>query len=119
MNDILLLKPGEIFLKGLNKRYFEEKLMNNLRRRLKHVGKFEVSCRQSTFYVEPRAEDADLDAALDAARQVFGFATVTRAAACEKTPEAIAALAIRHLRDDMQSARSFKVESKQIGRAHV
>ena len=113
MNDILLLKPGEIFLKGLNKRYFEEKLMNNLRRRLKHVGKFEVSCRQSTFYVEPRAEDADLDAALDAARQVFGFATVTRAAACEKTPEAIAALAIRHLRDDMQSARSFKVESKR------
>ena len=113
MNDILLLKPGEIFLKGLNKRYFEEKLMNNLRRRLRHVGKFEVSCRQSTFYVEPRAEDADLDAALAAARQVFGFATVTRAAACEKTPEAIAELAIRHLREDMQSVRSFKVESKR------
>ena len=113
MNDILLLKPGEIFLKGLNKRYFEEKLMNNLRRRLKHVGRFEVSCRQSTFYVEPRAEDADLDAALEAARQVFGFATVTRAAACEKTPEAIAALAISHLKEDMESVRSFKVETKR------
>ena len=113
MNDILLLKPGEIFLKGLNKRYFEEKLMNNLRRRLKHVGRFEVSCRQSTFYVEARSEDSDLDAALDAARQVFGFATVTRAAACEKTPEAIAALAISHLKDDMASARSFKVETKR------
>ena len=113
MNDILLLKPGEIFLKGLNKRYFEEKLMNNLRGRLRHVGMFVVSCRQSTFYVEPRAEDADLDAALAAARQVFGFATVTRAAACEKTPEAIAELAIRHLREDMQSVRSFKVESKR------
>ena len=113
MNDILLLKPGEIFLKGLNKRYFEEKLMNNLRRRLKHVGRFEVSCRQSTFYVEARSEDSDLDAALDAARQVFGFATVTRAAACEKTPEAIAALARTHLKDDMASARSFKVETKR------
>ena len=113
MNDILLLKPGEIFLKGLNKRYFEEKLMNNLRRRLKHVGRFEVSCRQSTFYVEPRSEDADLDAALEAARQVFGFATVTRAAACEKTPEAIAKLAISHLKADMESARSFKVETKR------
>ena len=80
MNDILLLKPGEIFLKGLNKRYFEEKLMNNLRRRLKHVGRFEVSCRQSTFYVEARDDASDLDAALAAAQQVFGFATVTRAA---------------------------------------
>ena len=113
MNDILLLKPGEIFLKGLNKRYFEEKLMNNLRRRLKHVGRFEVSCRQSTFYVEARDENSDLDAALEAARQVFGFATVTRAAACEKTPEAIAALAISHLKEDMESVRSFKVETKR------
>ena len=113
MNDILLLKPGEIFLKGLNKRYFEEKLMNNLRRRLKHVGRFEVSCRQSTFYVEARDENSDLDAALEAARQVFGFATVTRAAACEKTPEAIAALAISHLKEDMESVRSCKVETKR------
>ena len=113
MNDILLLKPGEIFLKGLNKRYFEEKLMNNLRRRLKHVGRFEVSCRQSTFYVEARDDASDLDAALAAAQQVFGFATVTRAAACEKTPEAIAALAISHLKADMESVRSFKVETKR------
>ena len=113
MNDILLLKPGEIFLKGLNKRYFEEKLMNNLRRRLKHVGRFEVRCRQSTFYVEARDDASDLDAALAAAQQVFGFATVTRAAACEKTPEAIAALAISHLKADMESVRSFKVETKR------
>ncbi len=113
MNDILLLKPGEVFLKGLNKRYFEEKLMNNLRRRLKHVGHFQVSCRQSTFYVEPTDEKAELDAALRAARQVFGFATVTRAAACEKDADAIARLAIDYLRDTMQSVKTFKVETKR------
>ena len=113
MNDILLLKPGELFLKGLNKRYFEEKLMNNLRRRLKHVGKFEVSCRQSTFYVEARDEASDLDAALAAARQVFGFASVTRAAACEKDKDVIAQKAIEYLRDDMLSVKSFKVETKR------
>ena len=113
MNDILLLKPGELFLKGLNKRYFEEKLMNNLRRRLKHVGRFEVSCRQSTFYVEARDEASDLDAALAAAQQVFGFASVTRAAACEKDKDVIAQKAIEYLRDDMLSVRSFKVETKR------
>ena len=113
MNDILLLKPGELFLKGLNKRFFEEKLMNNLRRRLKHVGKYEVSCRQSTFYVEARSEESDLDAALEAAKQVFGFATVTRAAACEKDKDVIAQKAIDYLRDDMLSVSTFKVETKR------
>ena len=113
MNDILLLKPGELFLKGLNKRFFEEKLMNNLRRRLKHVGKFEVSCRQSTFYVEARDDESDLDAALEAAKQVFGFATVTRAAACEKDKDVIAQKAIEYLRDDMLSVSTFKVETKR------
>ncbi len=113
MNDILLLKPGELFLKGLNKRYFEEKLMNNLRRRLKHVGRFEVSCRQSTFYVEARDEESDLDEALAAAQQVFGFASVTRAAACEKDKDVIARKAIEYLRDDMLAVKSFKVETKR------
>ena len=46
MNDILLLKPGEIFLKGLNKHYFEEKLVNNLKRRLKPIGRFKVTSLQ-------------------------------------------------------------------------
>ena len=113
MNDILLLKPGELFLKGLNKRFFEEKLMNNLRRRLKHVGRYEVSCRQSTFYVEARDEESDLDDALEAAKQVFGFATVTRAAACEKDKDVIAQKAIEYLRDDMLSVSTFKVETKR------
>ena len=84
MNDILLLKPGEIFLKGLNKHYFEEKLVNNLKRRLKPIGRFKVTSLQSTIYVEPLDGEADLDAAMEAVQQVFGVATISRAAACEK-----------------------------------
>ena len=30
MNDIILLKLGEIVLKGLNRRSFEQKLLNNI-----------------------------------------------------------------------------------------
>ena len=64
MNDILLLKPGEIFLKGLNKHYFEEKLVNHLKRRLEPIGRFKVTSLQSTIYVEPLDGEADLDAAM-------------------------------------------------------
>ena len=113
MNDILLLKLGEIVLKGLNRRSFEQKLTANLRRRLIPLGQFRVYCLQSTIYVEPESPDADLDAALEAAKKVFGIVSVTRAAACEKDKDAIAQKAIEYLEPVMRTAKSFKVESKR------
>ena len=40
MNDMILLKQGEIILKGQNRRFFESKLLSNVRRRLKPFGDF-------------------------------------------------------------------------------
>ena len=74
MNDLLLCKPGEIFLKGLNKHYFEERLVANVKRRLKPIGHFRVTYLQSALYIEAADETADLDAAYDAVRKVFGIA---------------------------------------------
>ena len=116
MNDIILVKLGEIVLKGQNRKSFELKLMANMRRRLAPIGKFKVYCLQSTVYVEG-AEGADMDAAFEALRHVFGIISLTRAAACEKDKDAIAALAIEYLRDAMLSAKSFKVESKRSDKA--
>ena len=117
MNDIILLKLGEIVLKGLNRRSFEQKLMGNVRRRLLGLGKFKLSIMQSTIYVEPADDTADMDAAFGALQDVFGIIKMTRAAACEKDKDAIARLAIDYLRDDMERARSFKVESKRSDKA--
>ena len=68
-NEMLLLKLGEVVLKGLNRRSFEDKLVSNVRRRLKSLGSFQVYVRQSTIYVEPQKEECDMAAALAAARQ--------------------------------------------------
>ena len=116
MNDIILLKLGEIVLKGLNRKSFEQKLMGNIRRRLAPLGNFRVYCLQSTVYVEGE-EGADMDAAFEAMQQVFGVISLSRAAPCEKNKEAIAKLAIEYLRDEMESAKSFKVESKRSDKA--
>ena len=116
MNDIILLKLGEIVLKGLNRKSFEQKLLGNIRRRLAPLGTFRVYCLQSTVYVEGE-EGADMDAAFAAMRQVFGVISLSRAAPCEKNKEAIARLAIDYLREEMESARSFKVESKRSDKA--
>ena len=101
MNDILLLKLGEIILKGLNRRSFEQKLVGNVRRRLVGLGNFSVSCMQSTIYVEPLDEEADLDAAFAAMQDVFGIVKISRAAACEKDKDAIVALAKEYLKDEV------------------
>ena len=113
MNDIILLKLGEVVLKGLNRRSFEQKLMGNVRRRLLGLGEFKVSCMQSTIYVEPASESADMDAAFEAMQDVFGIVKISRAAACDKDPDAIAALAKDYLRQEMLWSKSFKVESKR------
>ena len=63
LKDIILLKQGEVVLKGLNRRFFEQKLVTNIRKRLKPMGAFHVYCVQSTVYVEPEDELADMDAA--------------------------------------------------------
>ena len=112
MNDIILLKIGEIILKGLNRRRFEQKLLGNIRWRLSQIGKFKVYILQSTIYVEG-AEGADMDAAFEELQKVFGIVAISRASACEKDKDAIAKLAIEKMRDEMAHVKSFKVESKR------
>ena len=112
MNDIILLKVGEIILKGLNRRRFEQKLLGNIRWRLSRLGKYRVYILQSTIYVEGD-EGADMDTAFEELQKVFGVVAISRAAACEKDRDAIAKLAIEYLRDDMLRSKSFKVESRR------
>ena len=117
MNDIILVKLGELVLKGLNRRRFEQKLQSNIRRRLEKIGNFKVYCLQSTIYVEGKDESADMDAAMEILGKIFGIVSIVRAAACEKDKDAIVARAKEYLRNDMLNAKSFKVESKRSDKA--
>ena len=115
--ELFLLKLGEVVLKGLNRKAFEDKLLGNVRRRLRCCGEFSVSVRQSTIYVEPKNADCDLEAAWTACRQIFGVIAVARAMACPKTVEAIVDTAKTYLAQVLEDARSFKVESKRADKA--
>ncbi|MCI9121649.1 MAG: tRNA 4-thiouridine(8) synthase ThiI [Oscillibacter sp.] len=112
-NEMLLLKLGEVVLKGLNRRTFEDRLVANVARRLRACGSFQVYIRQSTIYAEPTAEDCNLEAAYAAAQQVFGVVSVAQAVPCGKTVEAIVETAKAYLAEAFAGARSFKVESKR------
>ena len=113
MNEIILLKLGEVVLKGLNRRSFEDKLMSNIRRRLQHCGKFQVVSRQSTIYVEPAGEGCDMEEAYALCKRVFGVIAVTRARPCPKDKDAMVSCAKSYLGDQLARAKTFKVETKR------
>lgn len=113
MKEIILLKLGEIVLKGLNRKNFEDKLLRTVRRRLSKIGEFQVRAAQSTIYVEPVHEDADMDEAADCVSKIFGVAAYARACVTEKDMEQIKTAAKDYLSDILEDSRSFKVESKR------
>lgn len=113
MKEIFLLKIGEVVLKGANKRQFEGRLRQNVRRRIKHCGNFDVYIMQSTLYVEPMDDEADVDAAWEACHSIFGFVSLCRSHPCEKDIDAIYDACEAYLGDDLDCAKSFKVESKR------
>ena len=117
MNDIILLKQGEVILKGQNRRFFEDKLRANIKRRLRGLGEYKVYTAQSTIYVEPISNDCDMDKAFEAMLKVFGIVSVSRAAACEKDKDTIFEAARAYLAEDMKNAGSFKVETKRADKA--
>lgn len=118
MNDIILLKLGELVLKGLNRHNFEEKLMSNARRRLQSCGgRFKVTTKQSITYVEPLEDACDMDRAFAAMKMVFGAAGVCRCRACEKDKDVMLSAIQEFLAPQLAAAKTFKVECKRSDKA--
>ncbi len=113
MREVILLKLGEIALKGLNRKTFEDVLIKNIKRRLQGAGAFSVTSRQSTIYVEPLDDFADMDLAEERCGKVFGVVSYTRAGTAEKDLAKIQERAAEYLAESLEAARSFKVECKR------
>lgn len=112
MNEIVMVKYGEIALKGLNKSTFEDMLQKNIKRRLKDLGQFEYYRRQSTIYITP-PEGADMDVIVKRLTYIFGIGAIQRCAVFPKDFAAVTAGAEDYLRSALECARTFKVEAKR------
>ncbi len=113
MKEIILVKNGELVLKGLNRTTFEDILIKNIKKHLSPYGDFAFEKSQSTVMIEPQNDDADLDEAVQALKKVFGIAAFSRAAVCEKNMTDIIRTAKEYLLDELSLAKTFKVEAKR------
>ena len=113
MKEIILIKDGELSLKGLNRCNFEDKMISNIKRRLKSLGEIKITKAQSTIYIEPLSEDFDFEEALNRMKLVFGVAAFSRACVCEKSMDDILLKAPVYLADTLNGIKTFKVEAKR------
>lgn len=112
MKEIILIKDGEIALKGLNRALFEDRLIKNLRNRIGDLGKFRILKAQSTVAILPQ-DEVDFDEVSERVSRVFGISRYSRALLTEKNFDRIAEAAPDYLRETLTKAKTFKVTAKR------
>jgi thiamine biosynthesis protein ThiI len=112
LNELILLKCGEIALKGLNRSSFEDVLIKNAKAAVRELGDFRFRKAQSTIYAEP-ADNCDMAEALVQLSKVFGVSALCRARVAPKDFAQIRGIACEYLADELACAKTFKVEAKR------
>ena len=113
MKEIVLVKYGEIILKGLNRASFEDCLLRNIKKALYDSGLYaKVTKEQAAIYVEPD-DDTDIDMVVMRLKKVFGIVLVSKVICCEKDLDTIKKVSRDYLGDLLSLAKTFKVETKR------
>ncbi|MCL2105485.1 MAG: tRNA 4-thiouridine(8) synthase ThiI [Oscillospiraceae bacterium] len=113
MNEVLLIKSGELALKGQNRSGFEQQLIGTLRRRLRPLGEWQFILAQSTIQAIPLSAGMDMEEAARRAGRVFGISAYARAARVPKDIRAILEGCAEYLAPVLRYAQTFKVEAKR------
>ena len=113
MKEVILVKLGEIVLKGLNRKSFEDLLLKNVKRRLKQLGDFEIKCAQSTIYIAPKDEYYDLTETVTTLQKIFGIVSISKAAITNKFMKDIEKTTLEYLGPRLKTLKTFKVETKR------
>ncbi len=106
MRHVLLVRYGEVFLKGANRPHFLKVLTDNVKKAVKPIGGH-VWLSDSRIYV---SDFTDLEACIDRVTKVFGVYSVSPAVELEKDFEAIAAASVEMMKP---YSGTFKVQGKR------
>lgn len=118
MKEIILLKQGEMVLKGANRYKFEDLLLRNIRNAIETLGKATVFSKQSTVFVDFEDENIDMKEAEDRLCRVFGAVGVTRAAVCDYEFGTMLSQAAEYLRPALTFAKTFKVVARRADKTY-
>ncbi len=107
MKKVLLVRYGEIALKGQNRKYFEDMLKNNIAARLKKYA--DVRIKKGQARIEIHFEESDMDELIDCIKDVFGIAYISKALIVPSVMQDICAGAAALY----EAGKRFKIESRR------
>ncbi|MBR6473452.1 MAG: tRNA 4-thiouridine(8) synthase ThiI [Firmicutes bacterium] len=118
--NILIVRAGEVALKGMNKPYFERMLVDRIKSNLKKVAEvgrekdIDIYRHEGLIYIKADKE-LDIDEIIHETVKVFGVASVSKAVEAESDLDAIGAEAVRYMKTliEERGVRTFKVEAKR------
>lgn len=113
MERVLLVRYGEIILKGLNRPIFEDALVRNIRHRLRNEGEYKIYKSQATIYIEPKEGDEQTDRIHEKLKKIFGIVSIVVAYKTDKSMEGIYKIIPESIGDVLKNAKTFKVEAKR------
>jgi len=115
MKKVILVRVGEIILKGLNRPVFEEKLVNNIKKSIGSLGKIAVIRSQARIYVEPYEDEYDYEEAIKRLTRVFGIVSVSPVLKIESDFDVIKEQSVKMVKEliEKNGYSSFKVEAKR------
>lgn len=113
MERVLLVRYGEIILKGLNRPIFEDALVRNIRHRLRNEGEYKIYKSQATIYIEPKEGDDQTDRIHEKLKKIFGIVSIVVAYKTDKSMEGIYNIIPESIGDVLKNAKTFKVEAKR------
>ncbi len=113
MEQIILVRFGEIVLKGLNRRYFENLLADNIKEAISGMGGYEIKKSGAIFYIKPLGDAEQAKKIMERLKYVFGVVSITLAYKCSKDLKEIQQKAVEYLSDTLKNYKTFKVETKR------
>ncbi len=113
MDRVLLVRYGEIILKGQNRPIFEDALIRNIRYRLRNEGAYKIYKSQATIYIEPAEGDEQTDSIYEKLTKIFGIVSIVMAYKTDKSMEGIFSAIPECIGDALKEAKTFKVEAKR------
>ncbi|WP_303861440.1 tRNA uracil 4-sulfurtransferase ThiI [Alkalibaculum bacchi] len=116
MEKVILVRYGEIALKGLNKSYFVDLLLRNIKATLKNLSGLKLEKIQGRFIV--RLAPEEYEKAVVALQKVFGIVSISKAYVIENDFEEMKKLALELMGDQVVTEKTtFKVRSKRANKA--
>ncbi len=119
MEKVILIRYGEIHLKGQNRPFFEKALHKNIIRALSGFPDIKVLKAQGRYYIEDFSDEAGV---LDALTRVFGIVSMSPAVKTEKDFDMVARAAVKLMgayldRQGGDGQVTFKVESRRADKS--